>query len=152
MPLVRPARRDDLSRVMEIARLSGTAAQWSPEQYENYLTDAPAQLSVFLVITSENQIQGFAVGRTASHEADAEWELENIAVDPGLRCTGLGSHLLREFMNVVRGRATAVFLEVRESNRAARKLYEKLDFHEVGRRKAYYPDPPEDAVLLKHSF
>ena len=152
MPIVRPARKSDLPRVMEIARISGTAAQWSPEQYENYLSDDPAQLRVFLVITSENQIHGFAVGRGTVDAGDAEWELENIAVDPALQCTGLGSHLLREFLDCVRGRGSAVFLEVRESNRAARKLYEKLDFHEAGRRKAYYRDPQEDAVLLKHSF
>ena len=46
----------------------------------------------------------------------------------------------------------AIFLEVRESNRAAKALYEKWAFTEEGRRKAYYTDPEEDALILKFSF
>jgi ribosomal-protein-alanine N-acetyltransferase len=46
----------------------------------------------------------------------------------------------------------AVFLEVRESNAAARRLYENLGFHENGRRKAYYAEPSEDAVLYSKTL
>jgi ribosomal-protein-alanine N-acetyltransferase len=45
-----------------------------------------------------------------------------------------------------------VFLEVRVSNIAARKLYEKIGFVQVGQRKAYYQHPAEDALILKISF
>jgi len=45
-----------------------------------------------------------------------------------------------------------VYLEVRESNHAARALYEKWAFQEAGRRKSYYRDPDEDALLLRFSF
>lgn len=43
----------------------------------------------------------------------------------------------------------AWFLEVRESNKAARELYGGMGFETVGRRRAYYRDPPEDALILK---
>ena len=78
---------------------------------------------------------------------------ECLVVVEGDRRRGLGSRLLSEFLDCVRARgATEVYLEVRESNLAARKLYEKWGFVEAGRRKAYYQDPPEDALLLRFSF
>ena len=43
----------------------------------------------------------------------------------------------------------SIFLEVRESNRGARVLYEKSGFAETGRRKGYYTNPPEDAILCR---
>ena len=45
-----------------------------------------------------------------------------------------------------------IFLEVREGNTAARRLYEKLGFSEISRRKAYYSSPVEDAVIMQRSF
>jgi len=51
-----------------------------------------------------------------------------------------------------REQARRVHLEVRESNTAARKLYERWGFREVGRRKSYYSGPPEDALLLEILF
>ena len=48
--------------------------------------------------------------------------------------------------------ASAILLEVRESNRLARQLYEKRGFSEVGRRRAYYRDPVEDSILYAFRF
>ncbi len=87
---------------------------------------------------------GFLVARHVS----GEWELENIVVAPEFRGRGLGSQLLRALVARVREvESRAVFLEVRESNAAARKLYQKAGFREAGRRRRYYADPAEDAVL-----
>ena len=61
---------------------------------------------------------------------------------------GLGSTLVHELADVARNHnATRIFLEVRESNAAARGLYEKCGFTITGRRKSYYNHPAEDAVL-----
>jgi [ribosomal protein S18]-alanine N-acetyltransferase len=147
-PKVRPAKRDDLPRVLAIARACGTAAQWSQQQYEKILASTATDAIVFLVVVMGNDLSGFMVG----HAAAGDWEIENIAVDPSVQHTGLGSHLLGAFLDCIRQRASSVFLEVRESNAAARKLYKKLGFAEVGRRKTYYQSPPEDAILLKRSF
>ena len=79
-----------------------------------------------------------------------EWELENIVVAPAARRTGLGKRLLNALLSQAREtNSAAVFLEVRESNTAARSLYEKTGFQLTGRRKAYYTNPQEDAVLYR---
>jgi len=142
---VRAAVADDLSQMMEIATRSITAAQWTPEQYQQMLSSG----RVVLVIEEDDRVMGFIAGRGAAEE----WEIENVAVAAPARRRGLGSHLLREFLHHVRGKqGKEVFLEVRESNHAARKLYEKWAFIETGRRKSYYQNPPEDALILKFNF
>jgi ribosomal-protein-alanine N-acetyltransferase len=77
-----------------------------------------------------------------------EWEIENAVVAPEFRRRGVGHDLIRELLRQAQmASGTAVWLEVRESNFAARGLYEKHGFRETGRRRAYYEDPSEDAVL-----
>ena len=142
---VRQARREDLARMLEIAKHAVTAAQWSGAQYEQVFT--PGRLA--LVIEEESRVMGFLVGRAAADE----WELESIAVAGPARRRGLGTHLVGEFLHQVRSSGgREVFLEVRESNRAARLLYEKWAFIEAGRRKNYYREPDEDALILKFIF
>ena len=142
---VRHARTADLPRMMEIGRRSATAAQWSQDQYEQtFSTDRVA-----LVIEEADLVVGFVVGRDAA----GEWEIENMAVAADARRRGLGSRLLGQLLHHVRSSGgVQVFLEVRESNRAARALYEKWAFVEAGRRKGYYHDPLEDALTLKFYF
>jgi [ribosomal protein S18]-alanine N-acetyltransferase len=92
------------------------------------------------------RVQGFLVAR---HVA-SEWELENIVVAPLARRKGLGQQLLDALLVAAREtNSSSVFLEVRESNAAARCLYEKAAFEQTGRRKSYYTDPVEDAVLYR---
>lgn len=133
---------------MAVANTAPMAAQWSREQYEAALAGtAPARLT--LVIERDAVVQGFLMARAV----DKEWEIENLAVAPAARRRGFGSRLLSEFLDLARGRsAEAVFLEVRESNLAARQLYEKWAFRESGRRKNYYRDPKEDAITYRLSF
>jgi ribosomal-protein-alanine N-acetyltransferase len=158
---VRPAEPADLPRLVEIASHSVTAAQWNQAEYLKLFSpdDPKAQPEVepqikiqsrtALVVEQSGSVVGFIVGRQVADE----WEIENIAVTGSARRCGLGSRLVGEFLDLVRGHGgKAVFLEVRESNRAARSLYEKWAFLEVGRRKMYYQDPAEDALLLKFIF
>lgn len=98
------------------------------------------------MIEQERVTQGFLIAR----EVDHEWEIENIAIAGPARRGGLGTRLLEEFLDLARERgAQAVFLEVRESNLAARKLYEKCGFLEAGRRQGYYHSPEENAVIYQ---
>ncbi|MGZ7077561.1 MAG: ribosomal protein S18-alanine N-acetyltransferase [Candidatus Angelobacter sp.] len=147
---VRPAEAADLPRLVEIASHSATAAQWNQVEYHKlFAPDHPQvqpQSRTALVVEQDGSVVGFIVGR----QADDEWEIENIAVTGSARRCGLGSRLVGELLDHVRNRGgKTVFLEVRESNRAARSLYEKWAFIEVGRRKMYYQDPAEDALVLK---
>ncbi len=150
---VRPAQSQDVPGLMEIASQSVTAARWNEQAYAKlFAPEAPPGL-VGLVIEEDGQAMGFLVGRSVDGQGDHEWEIENVAVSGPARRRGLGSHLLGEFLRMVRDRGgREVFLEVRESNQAARKLYEKWAFVEAGRRKAYYQNPQEDALILKFSF
>jgi ribosomal-protein-alanine N-acetyltransferase len=163
---VRPAEPADVARLVEIASLSATAAQWNQTEYlKLFATDQPeaqplanpqivdpnikGQARTALVVEQEGNVVGFIVGR----QVEEEWEIENIAVTGSARRSGLGSRLVGELLDLVRKRGgKSVFLEVRESNRAARSLYEKWAFLEVGRRKMYYQNPAEDALILKFKF
>lgn len=147
---VRAALPGDVIRLMELARHSVTAAQWHEPQYQSLFSVQESGGPVALVIEDDGEVLGFVAGRSL---AGVEWEIENIAVHGEARRRGLGSHLLGEFLNLVRQKGGRdIFLEVRESNRAARLLYEKWAFVEVGRRKDYYREPFEDALILQFSF
>ncbi len=88
----------------------------------------------------------------------AEWEIENVVVAEPARRLGLGAALVKAFVECVRAEKPAesgvhgIFLEVRESNLAARKLYEKFGFVIDRWRERYYSHPDEDAVLYHLLF
>jgi ribosomal-protein-alanine acetyltransferase len=130
--------------MMALEKHAATAAHWSMEQYEAAFSGEASR--VVLVVEEEAAVQGFIAGR----ESEREWEIENIAVAGSARRRGLGTRLLGEFLDLARDRkAEAAFLEVRESNLAARNLYEKWAFVENGRRKHYYREPEEDAIVYR---
>jgi len=138
---IRPATLDDLPTLIGLANNSRTAAHWSRQQCEAALSNDANRTA--LVAEDGAGIHGFLVARCL----DQEWELENVVVAPDSQRRGIGSRLLDEFLNIARSRsAKAVFLEVRESNHPARKLYEEAGFLESGRRRNYYRDPAEDAL------
>ena len=145
---IRPATPADIPAMMRLVNHSATAAHWSREQYDRVFGgDAPRRLA--LVIEESNIIQGFLV----AHEVAAEWEIENVAIAGAARRRGLGTRLLGEFLNRARAEGgSSVFLEVRESNRAARQLYEKWAFAQSGRFFSYYQQPQEDAIVYRLSF
>jgi ribosomal-protein-alanine N-acetyltransferase len=144
---IRFATRADIPSLMALERDSPTAAHWSKEQYEAAFSSvAPRRVTLVL---EEDGLQGFLVGQAS----DKEWELENVVVANHARRCGLGTELVREFLRLVSSTGGEdVFLEVRESNLAARKLYEKLQFAETGRRRTYYQEPEEDAILYHRSL
>jgi ribosomal-protein-alanine N-acetyltransferase len=145
---IRPASPADIPAMMRLVSHSATAAQWSREQFERVFgTDGPRRMG--LVIEEAVGVQGFLVGR----EIADEWEIENIAIAGAARRRGLGTRLLGAFLDDARREgATAIFLEVRESNHAARLLYEKWAFVESGSRPSYYSQPQEDAIVYRLSF
>ena len=90
------------------------------------------------------------LGFLVSARIDHEWELENIVVVQGSRRNGVGRRLLEALLAEARQtNGSSVFLEVRESNVPARALYEKSGFTQAGRRRAYYQNPWEDAILYR---
>lgn len=91
------------------------------------------------------ELLGYAIVYFAADEG----ELVRIAVDPPRRREGVASGLLMELMKVCRAKGVKrVLLDVRESNKAAIKLYESMGFEADGMRKNFYDKPPEAAVLM----
>lgn len=87
----------------------------------------------------------YGVLYSAADEAD----IANIAVMPKNRGCGIGYSLLSKMVDLARYKgAKRIFLEVRESNAAAIELYKKLGFINVGKRKNYYTNPREDAIVM----
>jgi [ribosomal protein S18]-alanine N-acetyltransferase len=137
---IRSATPDDVLAILALERTAAGAAHWSPEQYRDILSSLDR---VVLIAESDGCVQGFLVARCG-----IEWEIENLVVAEKLRNQGVGTQLVGELLDLARSRAAeTLLLEVRESNTAARTLYEKLHFKETGRRKAYYRDPDEDGIL-----
>jgi ribosomal-protein-alanine N-acetyltransferase len=94
--------------------------------------------------------RGRVVGFSACSVAAGECTVMHVAVAPECRRNGIGQALLKAALEQVaeHGAAHAV-LEVRRSNRAARALYQRFGFHEVGVRPGYYQGPVEDALVLR---
>ena len=154
---IRPAKPEDRCAMQALEKHAATAAHWTDADYRK-IFDAPALQTdwrrIALVIEEkkieeEANVQGFLVAQTVG----GEWEIENVAIAPDARRRGLGTRLVGELLNMAQAQAaSAVFLEVRESNHAARALYEKWAFVESGRRAKYYRDPEEDAIVFKFTF
>jgi [ribosomal protein S18]-alanine N-acetyltransferase len=80
-------------------------------------------------------------------------EIADLAVAPSARRRGIGRALLgRAIADLAAVGVQTLYLEVRESNHAARMLYEAHGFRSVGRRRGYYKQPIEDALLLKREI
>lgn len=134
--------------MMNLEAGAATAAHWSGKDYDQ-LFKPGAPRRVALVIEDGGQPQGFLVARAIA----AEWEIENIAVAGRAQRRALATRLLGEFLDQARKQgAQSVFLEVRQSNQAARALYKKWAFMEGGRRKDYYRHPQEDAIVYQLRF
>lgn len=132
----------DLAQVIAIARHSQTAAQWSASDYASIFVSN----RLLLVAEEHREVVGFIVG----HDVAGEWELENVVVLPNHQHCGIGERLVRELTSTAKSRhAKFIFLEVRESNVAAKRLYQRCGFQQAGRRKSYYSSPEEDAILYR---
>jgi len=131
-------------QVYEIAKQCFTTP-WQLRSFEYELENRDAILKV-AVLNAE--IVGYICVRSildVTHVMD-------VAVTPGLKRTGIGSLLLSNALQElrrVRPDINLITLEVRESNIAAVKLYEKYGFREIGRRRGYYKKPIEDALIME---
>jgi ribosomal-protein-alanine acetyltransferase len=144
-------------------RQCASAGHWTDEQYrEAFQREGPKRFMIVAassdhipsdLIPSDPNTSGEIVGFLIAQHLAPEWELENIVVTPTERGKGIGKRLLDALLAAA-GEVdnSSVFLEVRESNAAARALYEKASFEQTGRRRSYYADPAEDAVLYRRTL
>ena len=145
--LLRPAVERDLSQVARIEK-SSFADPWSEESFRRLLGVAPA---IFLValFPPDEAVAGYVVAFSIGEDG----ELLNVAVDARFRGKGLAGQMLDAALIEMGARhVRTAFLEVRESNSAARALYRSRGFIEIGRRSNYYRRPVEDALVLRRSL
>lgn len=141
-PLIRPAREEDLTRILEVER-AGFSTPWSRPSFQSLLGSD----QVFMRVV---EVEGRVVAHGVLWRVDDEGEVANLAVDPEYRGQGLGSLLLDHLLEeAAQAGVTRVFLEVRVSNTEARELYRKRGFRPVGIRPDYYRSPREDALVLR---
>src|SRR5262249_15198969 len=139
-------RPDDLDEVIEIERAS-FSMPWSR--------------GAFLYELQQNRVARCMVMREGSHvvgylclcEIGDELHITNVAVHPDQRCRAIGGSRLTGLLADARGRELKlVVLEVRPSNHEALTLYESFGFQVMGRRRGYYYDTGEDALVMEVSL
>ncbi len=139
-------KKEDLDDVMEIEHLS-FAVPWSRESFENEIENN--RYACYVVAKQGYKVAGYGGMWLVFDEA----HITNIAVHPFYRRRGIGRAILKALIDIAEdNHITSMTLEVRESNIAAQKLYAAFDFKVVGRRKNYYADNREDALLMTRTI
>jgi [ribosomal protein S18]-alanine N-acetyltransferase len=94
--------------------------------------------------------KGRVIGYSILTMGVGEAHLLNISVAPDMQGQGMGRKMMEDMIDIAKGEAETMYLEVRPSNPGALALYKKLGFQEIGTRKGYYPaeDGREDAIML----
>jgi [ribosomal protein S18]-alanine N-acetyltransferase len=152
---MRRATRADIASLLRLERANSTSSGWAHTHYED-LFNIPASELFFAVAEYPAQLTDAAsdiVAFLVARDIRGEWDLQYAAVSKKSQRQGIGARLLSSFIEYAgAANGTAIFLEVRESNRGARALYEKKGFKETGLRKNYYHNPVENAVLYRLSL
>lgn len=143
---IRAMHREDLPAVAALEAHS-YEFPWSPGIFGDCLTAGyPCW-----VLSSHGVVAGYGILSVAAGEA----HVLNVCIGAEWRGQGLGRYLFRRLLTIARWNgAERMFLEVRPSNPVAKKLYDSIGFHEVGRRPRYYParDGREDAIVMTFEF
>ena len=145
----------DVAAMLEIERAS-FSDPWSEDSFTTALA-----LERMLVLVADEldgngrgrdgvaRLAGYVVALVVGPDA----EIADLAVAPASRRRGVGQALLeRASAELAQRGVRSLYLEVRESNLGARTLYEANGFRSVGRRRGYYRQPVEDALLLKREI
>jgi [ribosomal protein S18]-alanine N-acetyltransferase len=139
---VRQMDRADIDRIMEIEKRS-FVAPWSKRMFDEIILSPTSQ---GFVIEHDNVINGYI----AFYTVDVEAHIMNLAVNPPEKKQGYARQLLNHALRFFKEKnVSECYLEVREHNRDAQRLYERFSFEVIGRRKKYYPETGEDALVMQ---
>lgn len=133
---------EHVAQVAELERLC-FRDPWSEKSIASELDN---ELSHWLVLEENGKVLGYVGTQTVMDQTD----MMNIAVHPDHRRRGIADALMAVLVSdLERMGSRCLMLEVRVSNEPARKLYERWGFAEAGRRRNYYRNPKEDALILR---
>ena len=133
----------EIAAVAALDRELFSKESWSEADFEASLSD-PSRF--FWVAKEGERVLGFC-GLSQSFE---QGDILNIGVCPAERGRGIGSILLQQAIQAFGAQGgKELFLEVRASNVAAKALYEKFGFRQIGIRKGYYQQPAEDGLVYR---
>ena len=139
---IRKMTLEDIPAVVQLDQVS-FSLPWPERSFRFEVTDNPA--SRCWVAEIDRRIAGMVVAWLFVNEV----HIATIATHPDFRRLGIGSRLLAyTLLQALEEGAHSSFLEVRESNLAAQELYRKFGYEEAGRRRRYYRDNDEDAILM----
>lgn len=152
---VRVGGADDLAGVVELERGIAEAPHWAEAEYAAIVNvdggeDGGVRRCLMLAETIAGRLLGFAVGKVVGAGLDWVGEIESVAVDLAARRGGVGRALCEAVVGWCKQLgAGGIELEVRSGSVGAIALYVGLGFVSVGRRRGYYREPVEDALLMK---
>ena len=116
-----------------------------PWSKKAFLADLNNEYAISLTVHFENKVAGYA----SLYHTLEEIQIGNFAVAPDYHNRGIGTTIMEYIIELAKDlKAQLLILEVRRSNEAARKLYTKFGFKEVGQRRYYYRKPTEDALIM----
>jgi len=145
--VIEPATEADLAAVARIEH-DAFSDPWSARAFRDALSHAAVYFAC-AKRAGEDCVQGYVVAWFVADEG----EIANLAVAPDGWGQGIGKLLLDSALSEgFFRRASAIYLEVRDSNVRARRLYQSRGFEEVGRRLGYYRRPTEDAIVLRRTL
>ena len=147
--IVRRAENEDFERIYALEKVC-FSDPWSPGMFESFKNSPVGECAAAFCA---DELCGYACVYIVDGEPesfDGDCELADIAVSPMHRHKNIARTLLGYvYSRAAQRYCSHIFLEVRESNTAARRLYESEGFTVTGKRKNYYVSPLEDAVLMK---
>ncbi|MDQ1612774.1 MAG: [ribosomal protein S18]-alanine N-acetyltransferase [Pyrinomonadaceae bacterium] len=150
--LIEPMTPHDLLEVVEIEEACRLSL-WGWDSYYGELARPEAIMIVARRARADKQTGHALYGFLSARVSAQELHINNIGVHEAARRRGIGDALMRVAVTTaVRQGAHAAILEVRAGNVAAQSLYRRYGFEVVGRRRQYYRDPPEDALLMRASL
>ncbi len=142
---VRPMREEDIEGVVAIENET-FSIPWSAK---SFLDACKEEYNIYLVCEIDGEIAGYCGLWTVMGEGN----ITNMAVAQKYRKHGIGTALMQAMEMLGQKMDVSIFfLEVRAGNVVAQKLYEKMGYREIGRRKGFYEKPKEDALVMSKIY
>jgi len=143
--VIRHAAKSDIPEIAEIEKVSFS----DPWDKQLFLDAIDSEDKYLIIAEGGKEIEGYVVFEKVLDEG----HITNLAVAAKHRKKGIATGLVSNVLDLAKHLGIKeIFLEVRESNEAAKSLYSKFGFREIGRRKGYYPKAGESALVLSLKF